>query len=171
MYPRHLTQTHSESVTCIFRRAETKVQFVLVTVSGAMLRVHIATEPMTKASFRLSPSHGDSRCPDKQLLRKILFPGILTDQNKLLKQRKQAYIDFLPWKGVVFLRFLQFNNELLVSKVHHTAVAAAAKSLQLCPTLCDPIDGSPTRLLCPRNSPGKNTGVGCQFLLQCMHAC
>ena len=28
----------------------------------------------------------------------------------------------------------------------------------------------PTRLLCPRNSPGKNTGVGCHFLLQCMHA-
>ena len=24
----------------------------------------------------------------------------------------------------------------------------------------------PTRLLCPRNSPGKNTGVGCHFLLQ-----
>ena len=26
---------------------------------------------------------------------------------------------------------------------NHTAVAAAAKSLQSCPTLCDPIDGSP----------------------------
>ena len=26
----------------------------------------------------------------------------------------------------------------------------------------------PTRLLCPWNSPGKNTGVGCHFLLQCM---
>ena len=24
----------------------------------------------------------------------------------------------------------------------------------------------PTRLLCPWNSPGKNTGVGCRFLLQ-----
>ena len=24
----------------------------------------------------------------------------------------------------------------------------------------------PTRLLCPWNSPGKNTGVGCDFLLQ-----
>ena len=36
---------------------------------------------------------------------------------------------------------------------------AAAKSLQSCPTLCDPIDGSPL---------GKNTGVGCHFLLQCM---
>ena len=26
----------------------------------------------------------------------------------------------------------------------------------------------PTRLPCPRDSPGKNTGVGCHFLLQCM---
>ena len=26
----------------------------------------------------------------------------------------------------------------------------------------------PTRLCCPWNSPGKNTGVGCHFLLQCM---
>ena len=46
--------------------------------------------------------------------------------------------------------------------------AAAAKSLQSCPTLCDPIDGSPTRLHCPWDSPSKNTGVGCHFLLQCM---
>ena len=40
-----------------------------------------------------------------------------------------------------------------------------AKSLQLCPTL-----GSrglhPARLLCPWDSPGKNTGVGCGALLQ-----
>ena len=26
----------------------------------------------------------------------------------------------------------------------------------------------PKRLLCPWDSPGKNTGVGCHFLLQCM---
>ena len=90
--------------------------------------------------------------------------------------------------------------------------AAAAKSLQSCPTLCDPIDGSPpgssihgifqarllewsatweapkrvceshsvvsdslrphrrqpTRLPRSWDSPGKNPGVGCHFLLQCM---
>ena len=46
-----------------------------------------------------------------------------------------------------------------------TAAAAAAKSIQSCPTLCDPIDG---RLPRPWDSPGKNTGVGCHFLLQCM---
>ena len=79
--------------------------------------------------------------------------------------------------------------------------AAAAKSLQSCPTLCDPRDGSPPgspvpgvlqaralewvplpslvvsdslrphglqpiRLICPWDSPGKNFGVGCHFLLQ-----
>ena len=35
---------------------------------------------------------------------------------------------------------------------------AAAKLLQLCPTLCDPMNSrQPTRLLCPWGSPGKNT--------------
>ena len=42
-----------------------------------------------------------------------------------------------------------------------------AKSLQSCPTLCDPMDG-PTRLPRPWDPPGKNTGVGCHFLLQYM---
>ena len=51
------------------------------------------------------------------------------------------------------------------------AAAAAAKSLQSCLTLCEresPIDRQPTRLPHPWDSPGKNTGVGCHFLLQCM---
>ena len=89
--------------------------------------------------------------------------------------------------------------------------AAAATLLQSCPTLCDPIDGSPPgsaipgilqartlvwvaisfssarkwkvkvkslsrvwllatpwTVVHPWDSPGKNTGVGCHFLLQCM---
>ena len=48
------------------------------------------------------------------------------------------------------------------------AYTASAKSLQPCPTLCDPIDGSPPGSPHPWDSPGKNTGVGCHFLLQCM---
>ena len=44
-------------------------------------------------------------------------------------------------------------------------LAAAAKSLQSCPTV-RPQRRQPTRLLCPWDSPGKNTGVGCHFLLQ-----
>ena len=42
----------------------------------------------------------------------------------------------------------------------YTQAAAAAKSLQSCPTLCDPTDGSPPGSPCPWDSPGKNTGVG-----------
>ena len=45
-------------------------------------------------------------------------------------------------------------------------VVAAAKLLQSCPTLCDPING--VRLPHPWDSLGKNIGVGCHFLLQCM---
>ena len=36
---------------------------------------------------------------------------------------------------------------------------------QLCPTLCDPLDYKPARFLCPRDSLGKNTGVGSHSLL------
>ena len=49
-----------------------------------------------------------------------------------------------------------------------TSAAAAAKSLQSCLTLCDPIDGSPPGSPRPWDSPGKNTAVSCHFLLQCM---
>ena len=45
------------------------------------------------------------------------------------------------------------------------SAAAAAKSIQSCPTLHDPME--PTRLPRPWDSPGKNTGVGCHFLLKC----
>ena len=37
---------------------------------------------------------------------------------------------------------------------------------QLCPTLCVPHGLKTPRLLCPWNSPGKNSGVGCHSLLQ-----
>ena len=37
----------------------------------------------------------------------------------------------------------------------------------MCPTLCNPMDCmQPTRLLCPWNSPGNNSGVVCHSLLQ-----
>ena len=48
----------------------------------------------------------------------------------------------------------------------YAAAAAASKSLQSCPTL-RPHRRQPTRLPHPWDSPGKNTGVGCHFLLQC----
>ena len=49
--------------------------------------------------------------------------------------------------------------------VNRYVAAAAAKSLQLCPTLCDPIDGSPPgspvikHLLYAKDCPGKDKAV------------
>ena len=45
--------------------------------------------------------------------------------------------------------------------------AAAAKSLVVSDSM-RPHKRQPTRLPHPWDSPGKNTGVGCHFLLQCM---
>ena len=61
-----------------------------------------------------------------------------------------------------FVRYVIYNIS------HKLLAATAAKSLQLCPTLCDPHRWQPTRLSRPWDSPDKNTGVGCHFLLQCM---
>ena len=58
----------------------------------------------------------------------------------------------LTHKHSLVLQMTNLENEV-------RSAAAAAKSLQSCPTL---------RLSHPWDSPGKNTGVGCHFLLQCM---
>ena len=45
---------------------------------------------------------------------------------------------------------------------------AAIYSLPLYLTLSNPMDCSPTSLLCPWDSPGKNPGVGCLCICICM---
>ena len=70
--------------------------------------------------------------------------------------------DFLVYFGYqLFIRYMVYRYFL------PSHAAATAKSLQSCPTLCDPIDGSPPGSR-PWDSPGKNNGVGCHFLLQRM---
>ena len=63
---------------------------------------------------------------------------------------------------------LQVSMSVPRSLDKYVTKSAVAKSLQLCPTLCDPRDGSPPGSPHPWDSPGKNTGVDCHFLLQCM---
>ena len=56
------------------------------------------------------------------------------------------------------------ENDVSVAMGPHAA--AAAESLQSCPTLCDPIDGSPPGSFAHGIFPGKSTGVGCHCLLR-----
>ena len=48
-----------------------------------------------------------------------------------IEKKMATHSSVLPWSLVAFCSYLD------------TAAAAAAKSLQLCPTLCDPTDSSP----------------------------
>ena len=68
-----------------------------------------------------------------------------------------------PIPGGKSCRQLSFLiNPLYSSSLKHkTFMCVHAKLLRSCPTLCNP-----TRLFCPCDSPGMNTGVGCHALLQ-----
>ena len=70
------------------------------------------------------------------------------------------YHQFIHWKRIFKLPGNSLIQNLNLGCMH-------AQSLQSCPTVCDPVDGSlPGSSLW--DSPGKNSGVGCHFLLQCI---
>ena len=69
------------------------------------------------------------------------------------------------WSGSTDSKTLDYQR---TNPAAAAAATAAAASLQLCSILCDPIDSSPRGFPRPWDSPGKNTGVGCHFLRQCM---
>ena len=58
----------------------------------------------------------------------------------------------------------QYSKMKIRKKKKKTRTSTASKSLWS----ARPRRWQPNRLLCPWDSPGKNTGVGCHFLLQCM---
>ena len=65
------------------------------------------------------------------------------------------------------VKSLWIKCKIILDNLAATA-AAAAKSLQSCPTLWDPIDSSPPSSAIPGILQAGTTGVGCHFLLQCM---
>ena len=76
------------------------------------------------------------------------------------------------WKGItngLDFKYLRSSEKALkTDEMLHILESVAAKSLQSCSTLW-PHRWQPTRLPArPWDSPGKNTGVGFHFLLQCM---
>ena len=76
------------------------------------------------------------------------------------------------WKFLVHellkpsMKDFEHNLTRIWNKCNSICVWVCAKLLQLCLTLCDPIDSSPLASSVRRYSPGKNTGVGCHALLQ-----
>ena len=69
----------------------------------------------------------------------------------------------------------QRKKEYIMEKIHCLQQVMLGKLDCCCCCVASVVSNSvrphrqqPTRLPCPWDSPGKNTGVGCHFLLQCM---
>ena len=61
--------------------------------------------------------------------------------------------------------------QIKTTRYHYTPIAAAIAAAAVASVVSDsvrPHRRQPTRLPHPWDSPGKNIGVGCHFLLQCM---
>ena len=67
---------------------------------------------------------------------------------------------------ILLILYCWWQNFILSLNCIVVYSAAAAKLLQLYPTLCDRMDCSLPGFSVYGNSPGKNTGVSCHFLLQ-----
>ena len=81
----------------------------------------------------------------------------------LFLKAQAIYLSSAPYFLLYCMSIIQPHTH----KKNFTLAAAAAKSLQSCPTLCDPRDGSPPGSPIPGILQAR-TLEGCHFLLQCM---
>ena len=107
----------------------------------------------------LCPSPSSKVCPSSCPLYRWCHPAISSSD---------ALFSFCPQSFPVSGTFPM--SQLFSSDDQNTGVSASA--LHACMLSClsrvQPHGQQPTRLLHPQDSPGKNTGVGCHFLLQAL---
>ena len=87
-------------------------------------------------------------------LKNLQFPGLNIASSSI-----QYFYRMIPNSSLIRMPWLECSRDGQCACVH-------AKSLQLCPTLCDPMDCSPPGSSGHGDSPGKNTGLGSCTLLQ-----
>ena len=80
-------------------------------------------------------------------------------------QRSSIFKAQGPWRPRVGLPHLEFHQVGLAENKQECCYCQVTSVVS---DSVRPHRRQPTRLPCPWDSPGKNTGVGCHFLLQCM---
>ena len=104
--------------------------------------------------------------PKKQAKLHFLWPNSQEPRVQLIEQWKQLICsrDVLHSKQVSMSNstFLQLSKHNLKTKYNFWCVYFTCYGvlIQLCRTLCDPMDRSPSGSSVHRHSPGKNSGVG-----------
>ena len=95
----------------------------------------------------------------------FIQPSILHDALCVCKLNKQC-VNIQPW----WTPFSILNQSVpclvltYICVCVYVCVCECLLGAQPCPTFWDPMDCSPTNLLCLWDFPSKNTGVGCQWV-------
>ena len=76
------------------------------------------------------------------------------------------FINLWFWRLPVTLCHRSFFCQSSLPSPHSGQVKSCCLVTKSCPTLCNPMDYSPPGSFCPWDFLGKNTAVGCFFLLQ-----
>ena len=105
----------------------------------------------------------DGDCSHEIKRHLLLGRKVRTNLDSILKSRDIT----LPTK-VHLVKAMVFPVVMYGCESWTIKKAAAAAVTSVISESVQPHREQPARLLCPWDSPGKNTGVGCQFLLQCM---
>ena len=95
----------------------------------------------------------------------VLTQWLITDA----QQSPSFYVESVPliaWQRAPAFCKQKASNLSGFTREKPDTCSVCVLSLFTRPILCDPMDYSPTRLLCAWDSPGKNAGVGCHALLQ-----
>ena len=123
------------------------IQKIKIMASGPITSWQIDGETVeTVADFTFSGSKitADSDCSHEIKRRLFLGRKIMTNLDSILKSRDITLSTNVHLvKATVFPVVMCGCESWTMKKASAAAAAAAAKSPQSCPTLCDPIDGSP----------------------------
>ena len=117
------------------------------------LGTHLATkEPTCMSNYR-------------DLLLATGFPGGSDGKESACDARDPGSIPGkIPWRRIRWKTWIKFSSHL--SAAEWALETPCTKSLQPLSVSCCPYGLQSARVLCPWDFPGKNTGVGCHFLLQ-----
>ena len=127
---------------------------------------HIECSTFTASSSRIWNSSTGIPSPPLALFIVMLSKAYLTSHSGMSGSRWVITPSWLSrsWRSFLYSSSVYSCHLFLISSAF--VAAAAAKSLQSCPTLCNPIDGSPPGSSLHGIFPGKNTGAYCHFFLQ-----
>ena len=124
----------SEKVGLKFSIQKTKIM-----ASGPITSWQIDVETVADSIFLGSKITADGECSHEMKRHLLLGRKAMTNLDSILKSRDITLSTKVRLVKALFFPVVMYGCESWTIK----KAAAAAKSLQSCPTLCNPIDGSP----------------------------